>query len=534
MATSTRAATVRRWQAKLGLRKTDMPDFVRNHPRSLVVLTLLLIVVGVAHGLNMHGWPGRINDDEGTYVAQAWAVVYLQDLTHYTYWHDHPPNGWLVIALYAWLTDGFDQLPSALMVGREFMLLTNLVCCALLFVLSRRLGMGRVFAVVVVLVFAFSPLAMHFHRMVFLDNIAVAWVLAALVFAASPRRSLAAAVGSGICMAGAILTKETIALLFPVVLWTLVQHTAKGSRVWNIVVFWFLTGAVASFYLLYAEKKDEILAGPGHVSLQEALAWQLFGRPSSGSLLDTESGTFSLARSWTDTDPWLLLGGVALIPIGLCIKQLRPAVGGLAFLVLMMFRDGYMPYPYVIAMLPFAALLIGGVADSWWKGAQSWFKRNSHAGFQFDRGTVIAGRIGVATAAVAFTILALPGWAQALQTYTTVDRSGPPLEALEWITANVDEHDVIIVDDYMWPDLALRGYQNQIWFYKADLDPAVKEELLPRGYASVDYVALGTLADSTMRELPTVAQAINNSDVVATFGDGEITIRKVVQPPRAP
>ncbi|WP_158277089.1 hypothetical protein [Serinibacter arcticus] len=29
-------------------------------------------------------------DDEGTYTAQAYAVERLGELTHYTYWYDHP------------------------------------------------------------------------------------------------------------------------------------------------------------------------------------------------------------------------------------------------------------------------------------------------------------------------------------------------------------------------------------------------------------------------------------------------------------
>ena len=50
-------------------------------------------------------------DDEGTYTAQAWAIEHWHTLAHYTYWYDHPPIGWLVIAAWTWptqaLSDGF-------------------------------------------------------------------------------------------------------------------------------------------------------------------------------------------------------------------------------------------------------------------------------------------------------------------------------------------------------------------------------------------------------------------------------------------
>ena len=37
-------------------------------------------------------------DDEGTYASQAWSVTHLRALAPYTYWYDHPPLGWLVLA----------------------------------------------------------------------------------------------------------------------------------------------------------------------------------------------------------------------------------------------------------------------------------------------------------------------------------------------------------------------------------------------------------------------------------------------------
>ena len=125
---------------------------------------------------------------------------------------------------------------------------------------------------------------------------------------------------------------------------------------------------------------------------------------------------------------------------------------------------------------------------------------------------------------------AAAGWGRVLRESSTVDLSTPPARATEWIERNVAKDAVIIVDDYVWPDLALRGYQNQIWSYKADLDPEVRAALLPNGWASADYVALDKNADSTLNELPTVVAAIENSVVVASFGEGEIIIRKVIKP----
>lgn len=277
----------------------------RLHGRSAAVLGPVLLVVGAATAWNLQGWPGRVNDDEGSYVAEAWAMIYTHHLSHYTYWYDHPPLGWAQLAAYAWLTDGFGRDGSAVMVGREFMWLVTLASSCLLFVLGRRLGFRRRFAGLAVLLFGLSPLAIWFHRMVSLDNIAAMWLLAALMFAASPRHSLRAAFWSAVCLAAAVLSKETVALLTPAVVWTIWQHTDRRTRAWNLGVFGVTYLLLLLGYPLFATLRGELLPGRGHVSLVWALWWQFLGRAGSGSPFSPASGSHDLIRFWLGLDPWL-------------------------------------------------------------------------------------------------------------------------------------------------------------------------------------------------------------------------------------
>ena len=175
--------------------------WLRQHWLSLLIVAGLLLVVGIVHAVGYDRFPGRINDDEGTYVAQAWAVQHWHSLAHYTYWYDHPPGGWITIAGYTWLTQAFERLPTAVSAGREFMVVVKLATAALLYLLARRPRFHRL-AAGAVLLFGLSPLAVPFQRMVFLDNLAVMWTLAALALAASPRRSLASSAGSAACCCG--------------------------------------------------------------------------------------------------------------------------------------------------------------------------------------------------------------------------------------------------------------------------------------------------------------------------------------------
>jgi hypothetical protein len=78
------------------------------HRTSIALLLGLLMVVAVVHATGMARAPQRV-DDEGTYVAQAWAVQHWRTLGHYTYWYDHPPLGWLLLAAWTSLTGAFPR-----------------------------------------------------------------------------------------------------------------------------------------------------------------------------------------------------------------------------------------------------------------------------------------------------------------------------------------------------------------------------------------------------------------------------------------
>jgi hypothetical protein len=54
-----------------------------QHRTSLLLLVALLALVAVVHATGMTHAPPR-SDDEGTYVAQAWAVQHWRTLAHYT------------------------------------------------------------------------------------------------------------------------------------------------------------------------------------------------------------------------------------------------------------------------------------------------------------------------------------------------------------------------------------------------------------------------------------------------------------------
>src|SRR5690348_15979896 len=99
------------------------------------------------------------------------------------------------MSAWTWLTGAFDHAPYAVAAVRQLMLVFKIVDVVLIYALTRRLRLGRLAAVLAVLIFALSPLAVYFTRTALLDNIVTPWLLAAFLLAASPRRSVAAAAG---------------------------------------------------------------------------------------------------------------------------------------------------------------------------------------------------------------------------------------------------------------------------------------------------------------------------------------------------
>ena len=499
-----------------------------HHRYSLPIVSVLLAGIGAVQGIGMTRSPVPM-DDEGTYVAQAWAVQTQHRLAHYTYWYDHPPLGWIQISLWTWLTDGFHRTAHAVMAGRQLMLIAGLLSAALVFVICRRLGLPRWAATVATLLFGLSPLAVTFHRMVLLDNISVAWLLAAFALALSPRRSLWASAASGLCFAVAVLSKETFLLFLPALIWQLWQQCDRRTRPFCVTAFStvLLFGLIA--YPLFALLKGELVPGRGHVSLIDALRFQLVSRASSGNVLHAATPAHHTVTGWLAIDPWLVLVGVALIPLGLFVVRLRPITVALLIQVLMLARGGYLPGPFVVGVLPFAALVIAGLATTAWG----------------DRHVTRAGAIAVARriaiGVLAVLVIGLIGgrWYRSDRGQMTANSSVNWAAAEQWVDQRVPRNQRVIVDDTMWVDLVEHGFPSDlgvVWFYKLDssnnLDPSVARRL-PRGWQEFDYIVSTPTLRSSVRDLPNglmpVRQAMTNSTPVAHFGSGDnlVEVRKI-------
>jgi len=500
------------------------------HQTSLAVLVGLLVVVAVVQATGMTRAPQRV-DDEGTYVAQAWAVQHWRTLAHYTYWYDHPPLGWLLLAAWTTATGAFGRAATAVAAGREFMLVLQLVSAALLYGVARRLGLRRPAAAGAVLAFSLSPLALSMHRAVYLDNIATPLVLGAFLLVLSPTHRLAAHAAAGLCLGGAVLVKETSLLLVPAVVWQFWQVSDRRTRRYSLILGGSLFVLVGAAYLLYATLRGELLPGPEHVSLVDAIRFQLTERAPSGSPLDPDSLSRRTLELWLGQDPWLLAAAAVLVPAGLAIRRLRPVTAAFAILAAMALRPGYLPVPLVIGMLPFASLLVAGVADTAWaRPLGTGEAANPAPGTGHRGGPLLAGKVLVVACLAVAAMVVVPQWWQHDRDLMTVDRDRPFRQAEAWIAGNVPRDARLLVDDGLWVDLVERGYRpgQVVWFYKLDTDRDVRGRY-PRGWREFDYLVSTATLRNFPDSLPQVREALRRSKVVAGFGHGteRVEIRKL-------
>ena len=475
--------------------------------RDLIWLLPVLIGSAVLHAWNMLRSPMPF-DDEGTYVSQAWALATHGELSHYTYWYDHPPLGWMLLA--AWNQPfrlfGIDEWVA----GRIAMLVVHVMSCVLLYALARRLSAPRWAAVIAPVLFSTSPVMMDWGRLVLLDNIATPFLLGAWLLALDRRQRLSRFAVSAILLACAVLTKETTLLFAPAIFWSLLQSARSHRRYVVPIYLWLVTG-MGLAYILFALMKNELFDGPGHLSLEWALRWQLVSRESSGSIFDPTSDVALKVASWLETDGIVLLAGVVAALLIVRWSRLRPLSLLLAVLWAVVVRGGYLPGPYPVGLIWPSALAVALCSARLLA-----LLRKLRVGRAVRAGLIVVLAPAVAgTAGLAVT---------KSQKYLVEDKVSQYRQAKEWLLANTTADDITIVDNSLWFDLIIAGRprKNVIWYQKPNSDTEV-DSYLTNGWRDIDYVVLTLpLRQETYRQRATVSGALDHATLVARFDELEV------------
>ena len=483
------------------------PAFMARWPYAVILVGAALLAFN-----NVANAPAFQND-EGVYTYQARAI-FDGALAPYSYWYDHPPFGWIQLAAFGWIPKLFGLGGNAVGSMRYVVSSYLVLNAVLLYALARRLGVRQLFSLTCSALFVLSPLSLELGRQVLLDNTAMPWILAAFLLVLSPSHNLLAHIGAGACFAVGVLSKETMAIYGPVLLYLLWRNCHRRTRSFSLLGFLAVGGLIISFYPLMALLKGELLPAEGRNTLWDALLFQFVERQGSGYLWQPGSARADLLNGWVFFDGYLLFGGVAaalLLVLAARTRWVTFAVG--SFLLPLVVSQGYLPAMYVVSGLPFLAMAVGTAADQLWSlatGRQGRWLRP----------------VQVMTAGVLATALysgTMPSWQQHNTATLTEPKNNEWLQTVGWLKGNLLRKDVLVVPPSMWQDLRDAGWASEwsvIATEKVDLDPKAFRRAHPGGWQELDYVVVNqqVRADVTYLGLTQLGRAIESGTTVATFG----------------
>lgn len=466
----------------------------------------IALVFAIASGLLTHGYHlfqyPLYNTDEGIYVERAWAVMREHRLSPQTYFYDHAPGGWLVLAIWELVLPGhFETFGNPVNSGRVLMLIMHAVSVFLLFEIARRLSGGRLLApLLTTFFFNFSPLAIYYQRMILLDNIMVFWVLLSIYLLLRREKRLFTGLWSGLAFGFSVLTKENAIFFAPTIYYLLNRQTKDDPNRNFVLTFWmFATSAAILIYFLFATLKGELLPPKldfslthqpqGHVSLLYEMWYQI--HRNRGTLFVHGSYLYTI---WLPKDSFLFGAGTVAALIALYLgwrdkeRNLSLLVAGtLAFEIgFYLARGSVILDFYVIPLIPIFALNIGLVADR-----------------MAQRLPAQTARVAVPLAVACLTtFLFLPTGDYVIVhgkhgVLKLSDVYYLPLtylqqEEISWVRAHIPPNDRIITDDDIWVQLhdvrPYYPYAQSHW--NAASDPQIRNKIFGANWQNIDYIVL--------------------------------------------
>ena len=516
--------------------------------RELAWLAAILLVAAFAHGINMSHFP-YYEDDEGTYMSQAWAVVHLGQLAPYTYWYDHAPGGWIQIALWSMLTGGFHTFGQSVESGRMLMLCCQVISTGLLYGIARRLSGSVTVASVAALLFIFSAYGGYFHRRVLLDNITTPWMLFSIFLLIAPRLSLRGVWLSGVALGISILSKELTIFLIPAMIYLIWYRAHPGMRLFALSGWASIVGSIVSLYVLMAILKGELFAQgtllggkAPHVSLLGTLQYQA-SRGNDGGPRNLHSAFWQVVGGWVRDEPLLTAGGTlcALLSVAVIRRHRLIGIMGLLTLSLWAFvsRGGVIIEFYLVPLLPLLALNIALVFGLIAGLVQSALRVPLAGRPRLGRGLKLAAAALCVSGIGAGYFSPDRGFAGNHLLLWTSTQADAQNQALAWVEAHLSPKSRIIMDNYAYTDLhdgsdGTAPYTLSHYYWKLDQDPAIGGTLFHQHWWNVDYVlsTIQLLSDVNQAHLLLTGELIDHSVTLARFDTGgwPVEVRQVIKP----
>lgn len=490
-----------------------------------LAVALALAVTIVVQALTLFTTPAY-SPDEGNYMANAWAILQGK-ITPYIYTYDHPPLGWVQIAGWAKLTGGIASFGTAINSGRVLMLVLAAASSLFLYLITSRLSGSRSAALLAVVLYGLSPLALLYRHQVLLDNIGMFWLLLSLCLITTGKSKLGTFVLAAVALGIAILTEGLFLCFVPVMLYAVALYATPFQRKFSLVAFVYVTLAIASAYVLLALLKGELF--PAAVGQHPSL----LGTALQKLQVPVATGQFSTTWNlWMQTDMLFVAAGTAamfLNILGGTVNrfQLLGALFAATFWLMLLASKTVDP-AFILLLLPFLAVNIALALNN----PLRWLTRK--VGFDLSRALLLFILIGIL----------VPAGVQNASPVLAKNVTEPQQQTLLWLRNNAPHNAVVITNSYLYTDLhdpqglGVGGgepFAHAQIYSDAVLDPVIADEQLHENWQKIDFLVV----DASMlkqirdnRQYRLLNEALNHAILKSTFGsnrDGtQIMIYQVI------
>ncbi len=485
-----------------------------------ILFFLTLVLSGFLHSWNMLHYP-YYESDEGTYVSRAWSMIETGELAPYTYWYDHPPAGWIFIALWdKALGDNFFRFGTSIDTGRALMLFIHIITTGLVFYIVQRVTKNSLVAFFAGFLFSISPLMIYFQRRVLLDNIMIMWIMASVALLLMKRIKLYHYIISGTLFALAVLTKETAVMFGVPILSFVIFSKSKVSKSFRSILWLVSSISVASFYIMYAFLRGEFFPahiGNEHVSFIQTIIFQISRKGANLPFWNNGSDFMMVVSDWMSKDGTMVW--IAIITILLAIfnaiwhKNIRLFLFLFLFYLLFLIRGGIVLNFYVIPLFPIFSIILAILLYNF-------------LGIIFK--TELKKTVGVL---VLFSLVAVYYGFYAPTKHFFIDETSQQKNAILWIKNNLPEEASIAIDSYALVDIRDphnindKTFPNADWYYKINRDPVIRDKKYQSNWQNINYIALTheMLKQIKTDNYPIVKEAYVNSWPIAEWHSDENT-----------
>jgi endo-1,4-beta-D-glucanase Y len=479
--------------------------------------TLILIIF--AHGYNMFQFP-YFENDEGIYISQAWSLINNNQLSNYTYFYDHAPAGWMIIAAIVKLLGGFFAFNysgfAALDTGRIAMLILKIISVFFVYLIIKKQTGKYYLALLGIILMSISPLGLYYQRRILLDNVMICVTLFALFFISLKKATVTRGIISALLLGIAVLSKESAVFFVPGFLLLNYLRLSKNERNLGSILYLCFFGSIVLLYPVTALLKTELFPSSDRVSLISTLTYQI-SRGAKVAFWDYRSDFMSNFAIWIKKDVvfvWtfnftLLISIIAAI--GTRSRYLIGVITILLGMVYFLLRGGIVLDFYLIPLIPFGAIISMLVLNHLIRTLDKLFRFN-----------VTKPVILLLVFSTIFALTTLELGSKAGKDTLLKQENTTLAQSLDYVRKNINPKSNILIDSSHWLDLRDSNhpeFPNADYFYKADYDPDVKNNKLKNDWRNVDYTVASHQQYQSIKEniTPLVKYTLDNSFVMADY-----------------